>query len=186
MELAQAINTRHSVRKFTSKAIDKATITTLLTMGCRAPSAMNTQPWAFSVIQDKELLKQISNETKAFLLEIMVSKPTLEKYQQMFRDPDFDVFYQASTLVTIYAKSNGPQSQIDCSLAAQNIMLSAHDLGLGSCWIGFAQIYLNQPDVKERLGVPSTYSIVAPLVIGHPAIAGQATPKKDPDIIFWK
>lgn len=159
MEINQAIHTRRSVRKFTPEIVSKETVNQLIDAAVQAPSAMNKQPWAFSVIQDKNLLKLISDRTKKYLLSIIDQKPYIEKYRNMFLDPDFNVFYNASTLLTIYAKPK-PSSDIDCCLAAQNIMLTANSLGLGTCWIGFAQAFLNTIDIKKEMNIHDNYTVV--------------------------
>ena len=56
----------------------------------------------------------------------------------------------------------------DGALAAQNLMLMATDLGLGSCWIGFAQGWLNTPEGHNLLNLPKEAFVVAPIIVGHP------------------
>ena len=65
MELMEAIYKRRSVRFFTEEQVDKDTIDKLINAAIQAPSAMNGQPWAFSVIQDKALMQKISDDSKA-------------------------------------------------------------------------------------------------------------------------
>ena len=186
MELMEAIYKRRSVRFYTEETVDKATIEKLIEAGIQAPSAMNVQPWAFGVIQDKALMQKISDETKAYLLASISERPYLERYRQLFSDPEFNVFYNAPALIITLAKPEGAYASGDCTLAAENIMLAAHSLGLGSCWIGFAQMSLNRPELKEQLGIPNEYTIAAPLVIGHPAKTSPDIIKREPEIVFWK
>ena len=186
MELMEAIYKRRSVRFYTEETVDKATIEKLIEAGIQAPSAMNVQPWAFGVIQDKALMQKISDETKAYLLASISEKPYLECYRQLFSNPEFNIFYHAPVLLTILAKPEGPFPACDCNLAAQNVMLAAHSIGLGSCWIGFAQMSLNRPELKEQLGIPKEYTIAAPLVIGHPAKTSPDIIKREPEMVFWK
>ena len=68
MELKDAIYSRRSVRKYTDKIVDKETINELINAAVKAPSAMNAQPWVFYVIQDKDLLKELSDMLHHFLL----------------------------------------------------------------------------------------------------------------------
>ena len=186
MDLTNAIYDRRSVRSFTSEAVSKEAIDKLIAAAVQAPSAMNSQPWAFSVIQDSNLLRQISSDSKAHLLSTLATKPYLEVYRAAFTNPDFDIFYNTSTLLTIYAKPEGPNPANDCAIAAQNVMLMAHSLDLGTCWIGFAQMFLNLPEIKEKLNVPPDYTIIAPLIVGHPTkLIGPMT-KKEPELLFWK
>lgn len=186
MELKKAIDTRRSVRNYADKAVTREVIEILLDSAVQAPSAMNSQPWAFSIIQDEDLLKEISIKSKKLLLEKISTNPHLERYRQALEDENFNIFYNAKNLVTIYAKPEGPCPNIDCSLAAQNIMLTAHSLGLGSCWIGFAQAYLDSEEFKTKMGVPPHYTVVAPLIIGYPAVANIVIEKKEAEVIFWE
>jgi nitroreductase len=166
--------------------VSKELIDQLLRAATQAPSAMNSQPWAFAVIQNNDILKKISDRAKELLLSVLAEKPIMEKYRGALSNPDFNIFYNASTLIIIYAKPEGPHPETDCCLAAQNIMLAARDAGLGSCWIGFAQPLLNLPDLKNELKVPAEYMAVAPLVIGEPAGKITDIPRKEPEILFWK
>jgi nitroreductase len=62
----------------------------------------------------------------------------------------------------------GPWAVIDCSLAAENLMLAARAVGLGTCWIGFAQGWLTTPEGKASIGLPAACVPVAPIILGYP------------------
>ncbi|HML31703.1 nitroreductase family protein [Sporomusa sphaeroides] len=186
MELLEAINSRRSVRSYTSAQVDKATIEKLLDAAVQAPSAMNSQPWAYAVIQNAALLKEYSDRTKQLLLASLDKFPQLNKYKAAFENPDFNIFYNAHSLVIIFAKPGSPNGTVDCCLAAQNFMLAAHSQNLGTCWIGFAQRFLSLAEIKEELGVPAEYEAVAPIIVGYPEVKPPAVPKKAPEILFWK
>lgn len=186
MELLNAIYSRRSIRNFQPEPVTKDQVNQLLTAAVQAPSAMNSQPWSFAVIQDPQLLKELSDRAKTFLLGILKEKPLMEKYRGAMMNSEFNIFYNASTLIVIYAKPEGPDPETDCCLAAQNIMLAAHSLGLGSCWIGFACPLLNLADMKKELGIPAEYSAIAPLIIGVPAGNAVEIPRKEPEILLWK
>ncbi|MDR3565163.1 MAG: nitroreductase family protein [Negativicutes bacterium] len=185
MNLMDAINTRRSVRHYSDQAVAKETVELLLAAAVQAPSASNSQPWAFAVIQDSQRLKQYSDRAKAYLLSMIEVQPGLAKYRGMLENADFNIFYNANTLVIIYAKPEGLHPAGDCCLAAQNLMLTAHDQGLGSCWIGFARTLLDLPELKAELGVPSDYSVEAPVILGYPQGRIPQLSKKDPEILFW-
>lgn len=185
MEILEAIYTRRSIRKFTSEMVSKESIERLINAGIQAPSAMNQQPWAFSIIQNKELLQQISDRAKVYLLNRIDEKPILEKYREAFMNTQYNIFYHASTLITVYAKP-GPSAEGDCCLAAQNIMLAANALGLGTCWIGFAQLFFNTAEMKKEMQIPEEYTIIAPLIVGYPANKNKMIEKQSPQILFWK
>jgi hypothetical protein len=84
----------------------------------------------------------------------------------MLADPAFQTFYHAPVLILISGDAPGFWIAEDCALAAENLMLLAFSLGLGSCWIGFAQSYLNTPAGKQALGIPDSWVRVAPIIVG--------------------
>lgn len=186
MNLAEAIENRRSVRSYTAQKVDKATIDQLIAAAIQAPSASNAQPWSFAVIQDAALLKDYSDRTKKMLLAAMTADSPHAKYRSMLANPDFNIFYTAGTLLMIYAKPRGLHSYGDCCLAAQNTMLTAHSLGLGTCWIGFARTLLDLPETKRELGVPEDYTIVAPIIVGYPQGRIPQLSRDEPEILFWR
>lgn len=184
MNLIDVIHTRRSVRAYTDEAVSRETLDALLLAAVHAPSGMNLQPWAFGVIQGADRLQAYSERTKAFMLENLDKFPGLERYRDMFANPNSNIFHNAPALIAVFATPNGATAEIDCAMAAYNIMLAACEMGLGTCWIGFFTFLLNQPDVKRELGVPEEYRAVAPIAIGHPLKAMPPVEKAAPEVIF--
>jgi len=184
MEVSEALRQRRSVRHYSDRPLDEATVNALLEAATLAPSAVNEQPWAFAVIQDKTLLKTYSDRAKKLSASQLTS--THADLQKLLRDPDFNIFYDAGTLIVIYAKPVGQHPDWDCCLAAQNLMLAAADMGLGTCTIGFAWPLLEQADVKEQLHIAQEYRPVLPIIVGYPAEAIAAVPRRPPEILCWK
>lgn len=185
MELKEAIQSRRSVRKYTDQPISKEQIQALLDAAVLAPSGSNAQPWTFVVMQGFDKVSEHSAAAKEALLESESEKEWFQKYVEWVSKPDFDMFYAAPALVVIYAKPQGFISQYDCCLAAQNLVLTAHDMGLGTCWIGFAQAYFNMASVKTSLNVPEDFVAVAPLVIGYPLEQKDPAAKNPPTVLNW-
>jgi len=185
MTIFEVIDGRRSVRSYQPRPVERPLIEKLISLATKAPSAMNSQPWAFVVINDKSKLRQYSSEAKALLLASLDEFPHLAKYQEVLANPEFDIFYGAPALIVIYAKPEGPQPREDCCLAAQNLMLAAYAENLGTCWIGFARVYLNQPAIKAALNIPQEYEAVAPLIVGYPAAALAVVPRKPAEILVW-
>ncbi len=183
-----AIHGRRSVRAYTPQKLDQATIHTLLAAAVRAPTAIHEEPWAFVILQDADTLKRVSDHAKRFFVEEMHRAHldrgghTLARFEQ----PDFNIFYNAGTLIVICGRSTGPFIVADCWLAAENLMLAAFSLGLGSCVIGSAVSGLNTPEMKDALGIPADVSAIAPIIVGVPSDASAATLRKEPQIISWR
>jgi len=82
----------------------------------------------------------------------------------------------------ISAPASSPWTPENCALAAQNLMLMAHALGLGSCWIGFAQNWLRTAEGRTVLDLPPDYQPVAPIIVGAPKQPSPAVARKHADI----
>src|SRR5690606_20674111 len=140
MTLMEAIYNRCSVRSYEPERLDQATIHALLAAAVRAPTAVHLEPWVFAIIQDREELKRLSDRAKPLFLE-EIQRAHLDRGDHsldMFASPDFNMFYDAGTLIVICGKPMGPFVVADCWLAAQNLMLAAYAMGLGTCVIGSA------------------------------------------------
>ena len=185
MDLMNALYTRRSIRKYKSVPVPKELIAKLLEAATLAPSASNSQPWSFVVIQDVELLKSYSDRAKALFLNLISDKLDPHNYKALLSNPDFNIFYNAGTLVIIYG-SNQPTAYSDCSLAAQNLMLAAHVNGLGTCWIGFSSSLFNDPSFKTELGIPQNLSAVAPIIVGYPEVIPEGFTRNSPEVLVWK
>ena len=163
MDLLEAIRKRRSVREYTGEPVDDTVLRELIEAAVLAPSAINQQPWTFVVIKDADRLAQISRKAKSHLLKASLSAPA-HPFREMLNDPDFDIFYHAPALVVIAAADPTDWAVEDCALAAENLMLAAYAMDLGTCWIGFAQNWLATPEGKAELGIPATYAPIAPIV----------------------
>lgn len=181
MDVMDAIHKRRSVRDFASDAIDRTVIRQIIDAAIQAPSAVNEQPWCFTVVQEQPTLDRISSRAKAHLLAAP-SGSLPARLHDMLRNPDFQIFYHAPALVVISARANGPWMIEDCALAAENLMLAACAVGLGTCWIGFAQAWLQSPDGRKALNLPAEAVPVAPIIVGRPRSAAPAVPRKEPQI----
>jgi nitroreductase len=186
MDIVEAISGRRSIREYLSQSVDEQTIGRLIAAATQAPSAVNQQPWTFTVVRDQGLLDRVSKDAKDHMIATMPVDGALAARAAHFRttleDPAFHIFYHAPVLIVISANAAGPWIVEDCSLAAENMMLMAYSLGLGSCWIGFAQNYLNTPAGKQALGLPEAWVPVAPIITGHPRTQAAAVARKEPQV----
>ena len=183
MDVTQAIHSRRAVREFTAESLERAVLERLIDAAVQAPSAMDAQPWSFTVVEDRQLLSRISNAAKAYLLRTS-SQVAPHHLREILNDPNFDIFYTAPTLIVISSATPGQWAVEDCSLAAENMMLAACAEGLGSCWIGFAQAWLGTADGKAILGLAPDCLPVAPVIVGHPRAAMKPVPRR-PAQIRW-
>jgi len=181
MDIREAIYTRRSVRAFTGAPVDEKTLRQLIDAAVQAPSAMNEQPWSFTVVRDKALLGRIARAAKAYMLASLVVDPGAGRYRDLLIDPEFDIFYKAPALIVVSA-AKGHWAVEDCALAAATLMLAARAAGLGTCWIGFAQGWLGTADGKAALDLPAAHRPVAPIIVGHPAAEPPPVPRREPTI----
>ena len=182
MNVDEAINGRRAVRDYIDKAVDERSIRGLIDAAINAPSAFNQQPWMFTVIRDQAMLDRISREAKTHMLATMPSNPQSEHLKSMLGNPDFHIFYHAPVLILISASSQGPWIAEDCALAAENLMLAAYSADLGTCWIGFAQSFLNTTGGQALLGVPAASVAIAPIIAGHPKTQPPPVPRRAAEI----
>lgn len=184
----EAILARRSVRSYTQEKIGRNTVHTLLEAAVRAPTAMQEEPWVFVVVQDRQILNQLSERAKPIFIEEVRHRNAQGAIHSFdhFDKPDFDIFHGANTLIVICAKPSGLFVVADCWLAAENLMLAACDLRLGSCVIGSSVSVLNIRKVKSELGIPDEYTAIAPIVVGVPSAETGPTARKEPVILSWK
>ena len=104
-------------------------------------------------------------------------------FASLLSDPNFHIFYRAPVLILISEARKVPGlSKIAHWLPINSFMLAAYAVGLGSCWIGFAQSFLNTSAGKSMLGLPAAWVPVAPIIVGHPNIVPPPVTRKEPVI----
>jgi nitroreductase len=186
MNVLEALAARRSVRDYADTPVARETVEQLLAAAVQAPSAMNAQNWAFGVIQGRDRLRELGERARVACIAELDRQGITGPLRDHLASTDFTSFYNAGTLVVIYATTQDPFAQINCSLAAENLMLAATELGLGTCWIGIAGPLLNEPEVKRELGVPEDYAAIAPLIVGYPTADSPGTPKNPPKVLYWQ
>ena len=136
------IKTRRSIRKYKSDAIPEEILNKIIEAGSYAPSGMGRQPVIILAVTNKELRDRLSK------LNADVMHST--------NDP----FYGAPVVLVVLADKNAPTHVYDGSLVMENLMLAAHDLGIGSCWIHRAKEVFESEEGKEilkSLGIEGDY-----------------------------
>jgi nitroreductase len=179
------IKKRRSVRAYDSKPVPRDIINTIIEAGNEAPSAMNSQPWRFVVVEDKTAKKKLLGAAlpQAKKVTELVKDVDPERYESIRKRyaelPD-PVYYSAPTIVFVIGK--GRYAAHSCPLACENMMLAARSLGLGSCWVGFGAMVLDDPEVRTLLDLADDESIFGPILLGYPKGETARPPKKDPKV----
>lgn len=149
MDLQDALLNRRSIRKYKDQKIIKDELNSILKTAMYAPSAMNLQAWQFILIDDKNIL-----------IETIKSIP----YAEMLKQSAAAILVCGDSAV----EKNESWLIQNCSAAIQNILLSAHGLGIGSCWIaihGMDDVYKN---IKDQFGLPENIVPVSLISLGYP------------------
>ena len=175
MDFKELIQNRRSIRDFTDQSLSRELILDILKECPLAPSSYNGQPWRFIIVQDKNLIKRISDECKKnALAKIRQDPESVLKFDEPdLLDEDYNIFYNAPAVVFIVGADDVPSLDVDCALLAAYFMLSATDKGLGTCWVGLGA-NVADPQILNEMGLPANYRIVAPIIIGWPRSIPQA------------
>ncbi len=173
-EVMQTILHRRSIRRFDDRQVDEAALQEILQAGLYAPSAGGRQGVLFAVCQDRAVnlrlgkIKRANSRPRMADAEHYVSK----EQPSIADDPALtDAFYGAPTVITLFAPKNFLFAVDDCAVAAENMMLAADALGVGSCYIGqgwpaFADPY--GQEILRRWAIPGNYYAVMQLLLGYP------------------
>ncbi len=183
----EAIKKRRSVRSYKSKSIPKKIINALIEAGNQAPSAMNSQPWRFVIIEDKETKKKLLQAALPNAKKILENvkdvdperyKQIMKRYEEM-KDP---IYYSAPAI--IFVIGSGRYADHSCPLACENIMLAAYALGIGSCWVGFGSMVTDNTEITGALELKDDEKIFGPILLGYPKVYPEPPQKKAP-VVKW-
>ena len=167
METLEAIATRRSVRQYTPEAVSKEEVRTLLAAAMAAPSAANQQAWQFVVVDQRELLDQI---------------PSFHPYSAFLR--------QAPLAIVVCGDLDRERFEgrfwvQDCSAAAENLLLAAHALGLGGCWLAVYPIKERIDGLRKLLHLPEHLAPLNAVALGHPARPPKPADRYDATRVNW-
>ncbi len=184
-EVIEAIKSRRSVRAYDPKPVPRDILQAVIDAGNEAPSAMNSQPWRFVVVEDtaakKKLLAAAMPKAKAITEKVKdVDPERYEAIKKRYAELPDPVYYSAPTIVFVIG--NGMYAAHSCPLACENMMLAAHALGLASCWVGFGAMVTDDPGVRGLLELGEGDSIYGPILLGYPKAHPPRPPKKDPKV----
>ncbi|MDH5768339.1 MAG: nitroreductase [Nitrospirota bacterium] len=183
----QTIAERRSVRSYEPRPVPKDIILKIIEAGNQAPSAMNSQPWRFIVVEDKEFHKKLTEtaipKSKKRLEVLKEVNP--ERYQAIMKRYDEledPIYYSAP--VIIFVIGSGQFADLSCPLACENMMLAAFSLGLGSCWVHFGSLVMDNDEIKKEMELSPDEKIYGPIIIGYTEKFPETPPKKEPRIKY--
>jgi nitroreductase len=163
------LQVRRSIRDYQEKAVPLDLVQEIIRDACMAPSSGNGQPWKFIIVNNREWIRRLSDESKGNLVSFLEKNPDspLKKYEAALRNQEFNVFYNAPCLVYIVGSNEVRSLSVDCALGACYFMLAAAARGLGTCWVDLGSV-IQSPGIREEIGLPETCRIVAPIILGYP------------------
>ncbi len=164
------IASRTSIRAYTSEPVGDETITALLKAGMAAPTAMNTQPWTFYVVRDKELMRSLAEV-------LPYAKMAADAAVLIVPCGDRDRFLSGEDM-TYWVQ--------DLSAASENILLAAHAMGLGAVWTGVYPIRERIADVSRILEMEDSHVPFCVIPIGWPADNPEPKDKWDTEKIIYR
>lgn len=161
----ETILNRRSVRVYSEEQIKNNDLEQILKAGLYSPSACNSQPWHFTVIQNKELLNELNIESKKELLKVG------DDYFKKFGENEkFDMFYNAPTVIIISGEKSSLVPKTDCAAATENMLIAAESLDIGTCWIGLVTylfVSSRGDQYIKRLGIPEGYEPYYAITLGY-------------------
>ncbi|TSA44058.1 MAG: nitroreductase family protein [Deltaproteobacteria bacterium] len=184
MDFKTLLKNRRSIRDFQDKEIPVSIVKEIIQDTCLAPTASNRQPCRFIIIQNREQIKKLSDESKHTLLDDLARNPDspLKQYEAALRDAQFNVFYNAPCLVYVIGPRDVYSLEVDCGLTVAYFMFAATSRGLGTCWIGLGA-HIRDHRILGEIGVPDNCRIVAPIILGYPANIPDASERHVPEIV---
>jgi nitroreductase len=159
---------RRSVRFYKDKPIPGDQMEAIIQAGNYAPAGAGTQMWRFVVVEDAQFRKELAKLALPRYKKWMENAPEMLKalraeIDEVVEDP---VYYSAPAIVFVIG--SGMTSDFDCPMVCENMMLAAKSLGIGSCWVYFGQLVLDDPEVRETLEMQENEKVYGPILLGYP------------------
>lgn len=174
MDVMQTILHRRSIRRFDTRQIEEEALQQILQAGLYAPSAGGRQGVIFAVCQDREVNQRLGKIKRANSNPRIATATSYISHEQPSIADDhklINAFYDAPTVITLFAPKDFLFSVDDCAVAAENMMLAADALSVGSCYIGqgwtaFADPY--RQEILRQWNIPTDRYAVMQLLLGYP------------------
>lgn len=174
-QVVETIMTRRSVRQYKPQAVEREKMQTIVECGINAPNAMNKQPWEVRVVDNADYINGVTELYK-------------KANPKAAEDPAFkNMFRNAPTVVFIGHDTKSESSPFDCGLLAENMMISAWSMGIGSCCLGSPARFMKTPEATEylqKLGFSEGYELLYCIGFGYPDEAPAAKPREAAKVKF--
>jgi len=185
-EFFEVLRTRRSVRSYTAEPVSRRDIQDLIDSAILAPTGMNLQPWAFTVVTRREVMHGLNSIVVGILRRPEVQHHMAsQRLKEIVNAPDYDIFYGAPVLIVVSADTRVAGGTVDCQLAAENLFLAAHAKGLATCYMGFLLLAGEVPEAQKLLSIPEGFKMVAAAIVGHPDVRPEGPPDRKPARINW-
>ena len=173
-EVMKTIMHRRAIRRFDERQIEEDVLQEILQAGLYAPSAGGRQGVIFAVCQDREVNERLGKIKRANSHPRMASGSNYVSKEQpsIADDPNLtNAFYDAPTVITMFAPKDFLFSVDDCAVAAENMMLAADSMGVGSCYVGQGWTAFADPygqEILKKWEIPVDRYAVMQLLLGYP------------------
>lgn len=164
-EVISTMKRRRMTRNFTEEQVTEELLLEIVDAAQHAPSAHMQQAWHFTIVQDEALLNELSNEAK-----VLGKESPVDVIRKLNSKEDYQVFYNAPTVIIISADKEAFIPESECIAAAQNIFLAAESLGLGACWVSALNPLLegeNASNLRSKLNMGDNQVTQLSISIGH-------------------
>jgi len=180
MDVFEAIKGRRSVRAFRPDPVPQEDLECILDAARWAPSAGNTQPWRFLVVQDKERLAGFARRIKKRMTRQLAEAgmpPELQASRLAAMGAYLDQVMTAPVFIFVFVDTREyPDWAVHSgALAVQNLMLAAYALGYGTC---FQTTFFPEEEVREHFAVPGYYKLLCAVPLGRPDQSPPVPPRK--------
>lgn len=164
MDVIDAMKSRRSIRRYKRDPVEKDEILACLEAARWAPSADNFQPWEFVVVTDEEARAKLAG---------------IHTYGRFMRN--------SPVVVVVLADPNSSPKHYhgDASVATQNLLLAAHSMGFGTCWVGVIDSVFEEP-IRELLGIPEDLRVLCAVSLGRPAERPISSRKSLEGMVHWE
>jgi nitroreductase len=208
----EVIYRRRSVRLYLRRPVPEYLVRRVLEAGRFAPSAGNAQPWKFIVVQDPTLINEMTHDIVAVCRKVKrfadYTAPGMERKEwrakllqrlmpSMFHpipfsamgliaEGRFGVWHGATTVILLLADMRAPgKPALDIGIAGQNIVLAAHSMGLGTCWVSFVTALEPFRKWKKRFDIRYPYKLLTSIGVGFPKGVPDGPVPRETQAIDW-